>query len=99
MSLETSRHDFQLELSRSRLVQFAECLVFPNNSRGGHAGGGFALARISSVRCLERSASICDHVSFDGCHTRDARLHFRTRTHPALVAEFAVATGLSAHAD
>src|SRR2546430_10460740 len=80
MSLETSRHDLQLELSRARLVQFAECLVLPNHSGGGHAGGGFALVRLASVRCLERGAPVCNYISFHGRHPGDARLHFRTRT-------------------
>ena len=32
MSVETSRHGVQLELSRARLVQLAQHLVFPNRS-------------------------------------------------------------------
>ncbi len=99
MSLETPRHGVQLELSRARLVQFAECLVFPNHSRGGHAGGGFALARFASVRCLERGAPVCNYISFDGRHPGDARLHFRTRTDHARVADFADAADLSADAE
>ena len=39
MPLETSRHGLQLEVSRARLVQFAERLVFPNHSRRDHADG------------------------------------------------------------
>ncbi len=39
MSLETSRHGLQLEISRARLVQPAECLVFPDHSRCHHADG------------------------------------------------------------
>src|SRR5207237_8752755 len=99
MSLETSRHDLQLELSRARLVQVAERLVLPNHSGGGHAGGGFAIVRFASVRCLERGPPVCNYISFHGRHPADARLHFRTRTDHARVADFAVAADLSAVSD
>src|SRR4030095_3723855 len=45
MSLETSRHVVQLELSRAWLVQFAQHLVFSDHSRGGPADGGLVFAR------------------------------------------------------
>ena len=63
MSLETSRHGFQLELSRARLVQSAERLVFPNHSRRDHADGRFVSAGLASVWRMARGPAVRDHVS------------------------------------
>src|SRR3954451_16475653 len=98
MSLETSRHGVQLELSRAWLVQFAEHLVFPNRSRGRHADGGFVPARFVAIRCLERGAAVRHHIPRDGRATCDARLHFGARTNPARVAHSADAPDLSSNA-
>ena len=98
MSVETSRHGVQLELSRAWLVQFAEHLVFPDHSRGHHADGRFVPARFAAIRRLERGAAIRDHVSRDGCAPGHARLHFGTRTNPARLADSADAPDLPADA-
>ena len=58
MSLETSRHGVQLELSRARLVQFAQRLVFPDHSRRHHADGGFVPAGVAAIWRLERGAAV-----------------------------------------
>src|SRR5436309_2874292 len=98
MSLETSRHGVQLELSRTRLVQFAKHLVFPNHSRGRHAHGGFVPAGLPAIRRLERGAAVHHRISSDGRASGHARLYARTRTtHPRL-AYPADAPGLSPHA-
>src|SRR5215831_10229983 len=86
MSLETSRHGVQLELSRAWMVQFAEHLVFPDHSRGRYADGGFVFARVAAVRRVERSAAIRYHVLGDGRPSRDARLHSGARTNLARLA-------------
>src|SRR5205085_7325278 len=99
MFVETSRHGFQLELSRAGLVQFAERLVFPNHSRRYYAGSGPVFARVTSVRRVGRAPAVRDHVSFDGRDSRDARLRFGTRTDHAGVANFADASDLSADAE
>ena len=95
MSLETSRHGVQLELSRARLVQFAEHLVFPDHSRGHHADGGFVPAGLAAIRRVERGAAVRHHISCDGRAPRHARLYFGTRTNPARLAHFADAPDLS----
>ena len=95
MSVETSRHGVQLELSRARLVQFAQHLVFSDHSRGHHADGGFVPAGLSAIRRLERGAAVRHHIPRDGRATRHARLHFGTRTNPARLAHPANAPDLS----
>src|SRR5207237_5899841 len=95
MSVETSRHGVQLELSRARLVQFAEHLVFPNHSRGSHAHGGLVPAGVTPIRCVERGASIHYHIPGDGRAPRHAGLHFGTRTNPERLAHPADAPDLS----
>src|SRR5207302_2011024 len=99
MFVITSRHGFQLELSRACLVQFAERLVFPNHSRRDYAGSGSVFARVASVRRMGRGPAVRDHVSFDGRDSRDPRLRFGTRTDHARVANFADASDLSADAE
>ena len=98
MSLETSRHGVQLELSRPRLVQFAEHLVFPDHSGGHHADGRFVPARFAAVWRLERGAAVRYHVPGDGRAPGDARLHFGTRTNPARLADSADAPDLPSDA-
>src|SRR5438552_14679148 len=98
MSLETSRHGVQLELSRAWLVQFAERLVFSNHSRGCYANGGFVPDSLAAVWRVERGAAIHHHIPFDGCAARYARLYFGARTNPARLAHFADALDLSADA-
>src|SRR5437879_12080545 len=94
MSLETSRHGVQLELSRAWLVQFAERLVFSNHSRGCYANGGFVPDCVAAVRRVERGAAVYHHIPVDGCAPRHAGLHFGTRTNPARLAPFADAPDL-----
>src|SRR5204863_1996692 len=98
MSVETSRHGVQLELSRARLVQFAEHLVFPNHSRGCYAHGGFVPAGFTPIWRVARGVAVHHHISGDGRDPRHARLHFGTRTDPAGLAHFADAPDLSPHA-
>src|SRR5438067_5414492 len=98
MSMETSRHGVQLELSGTRLVQFAEYLVFPDHSRGDHANGRSVPSCVVAIRRVERSAAIRYHVSCDGCSPRHARLHSGTRTDPARLAHFTDAPDLPSHA-
>jgi hypothetical protein len=95
MSLETSRHGVQLELSRARLVQFAQHLVFPNHSRGHHADGGFVPAGVPAIWRLERGAAVRHHLPRDGRAPRHASLHARARANPARLAHFADALDLS----
>ena len=64
MSLETSRHGFQLELSRAGLVQFAERVVLPDYPRRHHAHGGFVFARVSPVRRVARAHAFCDYFPY-----------------------------------
>src|SRR5438477_6286224 len=86
MSLETPRHGVQLELSRARLVQSAEHLVFPNHSRGCHADGGLVPAGIAAIWGMERGAPIHYYIPGDGRASRHAGLHFGTRTNPERLA-------------
>src|SRR6266404_2550892 len=95
MSVETSRHGVQLELSRSRLVQFAQHLVFPNHSRGRHASGGFVPAGNAAIWRLERGAAVRHHLPRNGPALSYASLHFGTRTNPARLARSANAFDLS----
>src|SRR5437016_11436587 len=99
MSVETSRHGFQLELSRARLVQFAECLVFSNHPCCHHANGRFISARVASIRHLACGLAVRGHVPFDGRDFGHARLHSGTRTDYARVADFTNAADLSADAE
>src|ERR1044072_1817297 len=98
MSLETSRHGVQLELPRTRLVQLAEHLVFPNHSRGHYADGRFVPTRVVTVWRLERGPSIRHHVPCNGCAARHASLHSGTRTDPACLAHFTDAPDLPSNA-
>ena len=98
MSLETSRHGVQLELSRSWLVQFAQHLVFSDHPRRCHTDGRFVPASLSAVRRVARGAAVYHHILVDGRATRHARLHFGTRTDRARVAHFADAIDLPTHA-
>ena len=98
MFVETSGHGFQLELSGAGLVQFAKRLVFPDHSRRRHADGRFVLVCFAAVRRVARGVAICDHVFIDGRDSRDARLHFGTRTNHARVADLTDAADLSADA-
>src|ERR1043165_1092158 len=99
MSMETSRHGVQLELSRAWLVQSAECLVLPNHPGRGHPDGGFVFVRFASFWRLARGATVCHHFSGDGCDPGHARLHSGTRTNSTGVAHSADATDLSANAE
>src|SRR5262249_48134057 len=96
VSLETSRHGFQLELSRARMVQFAEHLVFSDHSRRNYTGRGLVFARFVAVRRMGGGFAVRDGISFDGRHSRHARLHFGKGTGQARVADLADATDLSA---
>src|SRR5438105_14416337 len=96
MSVETPRHGLQLEVSRARLVQFAERLVFPDHSGRGHADGGFVLAGLVSSRRMAGAVAVRDHIPFDGCDSCHARLHSGKGTGHARVANFTNATDLSA---
>src|SRR5207253_4906912 len=98
MSLETSRHGVQLELSRAGLVQFAEYLVFPDHPCGRYANRRFVLARLAALWRVECSDAICHYVSGDGSDSRDARLHSRARTDCARLAHFADAFDLPSDA-
>src|SRR5437867_7290157 len=98
MSLEASRHGLQLELSRARLVQFAERLVFPNHPHRRHADGRFIFACIAAIRRMARGLAIRDHLSFDGRHPCHARLHPGARTDRARLAHFTDAFDLPADA-
>jgi len=98
MSLETSRHGVQLELSRARLVQFAEHLVFPDRPRRRHANGRFVFARLAAIRRMAGGHAIRHHILVDGRDPRDARLHSGARTNSARVAHLADALNLSADA-
>src|SRR6516225_6252848 len=95
VSVETSRHGVQLELSRSRLVQFAEHLVFPNHSRGSHADGGFVPFGIAAIWCVDCRAAVHRNISGDGRAPRDASLHARARADHSRLAHSADATHLS----
>src|SRR4051794_24412174 len=86
MSVETSRHGVQLELSRSRLVQLTQYLVLPDHSDRHYADGGFVSSGLSAVWRVERGAAVCHHISCHGRAARHARLHFGTRTNPARLA-------------
>src|SRR5213595_976411 len=99
MSLETSRHGVQLELSRARLVQSAEHLVFPNHSRGCHTDGGLVPAGVTAIRCVERRPAIHYYIPGDGRASRHAGLHFGTGTNPERLADPADAPDLSSHAE
>src|SRR5205823_13308289 len=98
MSLETSRHGVQLELSRARLVQFAEHLVFPNHPRSCYADSGFVSAGIAAVWCVECGPAVHHRISGDGRAARHARLHFGTRINSSRMAHFADATDLPPNA-
>ena len=98
MSVETSRHGVQLELSRAWLVQFAQHLVFSNHPRRCHANGGFVPACVAAIRRLERGAAVRYHFPGDGRDPGHARLHSGTRTNPARLAHFTDATDLPADA-
>src|SRR5262249_11031699 len=95
MSLETSRHGVQLELSRPRLVQFAEHLVFPNHSRGRHSYGGSVPPGFAAIWRLERGAAVHRNIPGHGRAPRHSSLHFGTRTNHAGVAHSANAPDLS----
>src|SRR5262249_5665916 len=95
MFVETSRHGVQLELSRARLVQFAEHVVYPNHSRRYHANGGFVSAGIAAIRRLERGAAVHRNIPGHGCSPRHARLHARARADHTRLANFADAPDLS----
>ena len=99
MSVETSRYGFQLEVSRTGLVQLAERLVFPNRSRRHHADGGLVPAGIASLRRVARGVAFRYRLSLDGCDSRDTRVHSRTRIRLARLANFTDATDLSADAE
>src|SRR5678815_863121 len=98
MSMETPRHGVQLELSRARLVQFAEHLVFPDHPGGHYADGRSVPASLAAIWRLERGAAIRDHVSCDGRAPCHARLYFGTRTNPAGLAHFTDAPDLPSNA-
>jgi len=96
--METSRHGVQLELSRARLVQFAQHLVFPNYSCRYHANGGFVSAGIAAIRRLERGAAVHRNIPGDGRASRHSRVHARARAARARLAHSANASDLSADA-
>src|ERR1700730_9891784 len=98
MSVETSRHGVQLELSRARLVQSPEHLVFPDHPCGHYADGGFVPARLAAIRRLERSAAVRYHVSCDGRAPCHPGLYFGARTDPARLAHFTDALDLPSDA-
>src|SRR5438128_3840678 len=98
MSVETSRHGVQLELSRSRLVQFAQHLVFPNHSSGHHTDGGFVPAGVAAIWRLERGAAVRHHLPRNGRAPRHASLHARARADRARLAHLADAPDLSSDA-
>src|SRR4051794_8673920 len=98
MSLETSRHGVQLELSRAGLVQFAQHLVFSNHSRGCHAHGRFVPAGIAAIWHLERGAAVHHCIPGDGRASCHARLYSGTRTNPERLAYSADAPDLSSDA-
>src|SRR5438132_9997718 len=98
MSLETSRHGVQLELSRAWLVQFAERLVFSNHSRGCYANGRFVPDCVAAVWRVERGAAIHYYFPVDGCDPRHARLPARAGANYSRLAHFADALDLSADA-
>src|SRR5215468_7354480 len=95
MFVETSRHGVQLELSRARLVQFAQHLVFPNYSRRYHANGGFVSAGIAAIRGLERGAAIHRNLPGHGRAPRHLSMHARARAARPRLANFADAPDLS----
>ena len=99
MFMEASRHGFQLELSRARVVQFAERLVLPNHTRGGHSGGGFVFARVATIRRVARCSSVRNHILVDGRDSRDAGLYFGEGSDSTRVANFADASDLPASAE
>ncbi len=98
MSVETSRHGLQLELSRARLVQFAERLVFPDHPRRHHADGRFVPARFAAIRRLGAVLPFVIMFLAMDVHPGDARLHFGTRTNPARLADSTDAPDLPADA-
>src|SRR5205814_8042367 len=94
MSLETPRYGLQLEVSRARLVQFTQHLVFSDHPCGYHSNGGFISARVAAIWHLERSDAICHHLPGHGRASRHARLHSRTRADRARLAHIADASDL-----
>src|SRR6266480_6134272 len=94
MPLETPRYGLQPEVSRARLVQSTQHLVFPDHLGGHHADGGFISARLAAIWHLERSDAICHHLLGHGRAPRDARLHSRTRVDRARLADIADASDL-----
>src|SRR5437868_9977028 len=98
MPVKTSLYGFQLELSRARLVQFAERLVFPNHPRGRHADGRSLSARIIAFRRMGRGHALCRYVFGHGLNSGDTRVYTGTRTRHARVAHLANAIDLPAAA-
>src|SRR5258708_39237864 len=99
MSLETSRHGFQPEIWRARMVQPAELVVFSNHSRRHYADGRFVPARLAAVWRLARGPAFRHRLSGDGCGSRDARLHPGTRIRFARVADSSDAADLPTDAE
>src|SRR5262249_43977117 len=98
MSVEASRHGVQLELSRTRLVQFAQYLVFPNHSRRYYADGGFVPAGVIAIWCLDGSDAVHPDLPRDGRASRHASLHARARANRTRLAHSTNAPDLSADA-
>src|SRR5439155_14253745 len=99
MPLETPRHGVQPEVSRARLVQFAEHLVFPDHPCRYHADGRFISARLAAIWHVERSDAIRHYLPGHGRAPRDARLHSRARADRARLADIADAIDLPSHAE
>src|SRR6476620_12694612 len=98
MSVETSRHGVQLELSRARLVQPAQHLVLSDRSDRHYADHRFIPAGLSALRRVERGAAVRHHIPCDGRAPRHARVYFGTRANPARLAHLTTAPDLSADA-
>src|SRR5215831_15163213 len=75
MSLETPRHGVQLELSRARLVQSAEHLVFSDYPCGCYAHRGPVSDCLATVWSVGSGAAIYHHIFGHGRDARHARLH------------------------
>ncbi len=96
MSLETSRSYFQLALSRARLVQSAERLVFPNHPRRDFSAGRFSPHRFVTVWHLGRRPALRHYFSRDRSFHRGPGLFDRGRAGYSRMAHFADAPDLPA---
>src|SRR5437764_14948922 len=86
MSVETSRHGVQLELSRARLVQLTEHLVLSDRSDAQYADRRSISAGLSAIRRVELGPAVRDDIPCHGRTTCDARRCFGMRTNPGRLA-------------